>query len=312
MKKILKINFTDFWPDFIKTNNYFYNLLVEKYNVVIDGNPEILFYSCFGRDYLKYKCKRVLYLGENIRPDFTACDFAFSFDYNSRKNHFRLPLYALYIDHHKLLDKLDKRLTNEEAIKAWQKKTKFCCMVVSNPDCEERISFFKNLSKEKGVDSGGRYLNNIGGPVANKMEFIRDYKFVLSFENSSHVGYTTEKIMEPILVDSIPVYWGNKKVHFDFNTNRFISYHDFKTEKDLINKLIEINENIDLGIKILQEATFSKQKISHNKERHLVLENVIQVINSKRKPIAISNWNYFHRLKLKYPITEKYLNLIGI
>ena len=48
--------------------------------------------------------------------------------------------------------------------------------------------------------------------VSNKMDFIKDYKFVISFENSSNPGYTTEKLIEPMLVNSIPIYWGNTEV----------------------------------------------------------------------------------------------------
>ena len=115
------------------------------YKLVIDENPEVLFYSCFGKDYLKYNCKRIFYSGENIRPDFTACDFAFTFDYLEHKKHFRLPLCSIYIDHHKMLPQLEKKKTREEASEIWNKKTKFCCFVVSNPKCAKRIEFFKHL-----------------------------------------------------------------------------------------------------------------------------------------------------------------------
>ena len=71
------------------------------------------------------------------------------------------------------------------------------------------MDFFVKLSKYKQVDSGGRTLNNIGGPVEDKMEFIKDYRFVISFENAEYPGYTTEKIIQPMFVDSIPIYWGN-------------------------------------------------------------------------------------------------------
>lgn len=73
----IKINFFDFWPGFNKKNNYFYNLLSHKYNVIVDKNPELLFYSRYNSDYLKYKWTRIFYSAEKIRPDFLACDFAF-------------------------------------------------------------------------------------------------------------------------------------------------------------------------------------------------------------------------------------------
>ena len=116
MKPTIRVNFEDFWAGYDKINNYFYNLLIQKYEVIIDEeNPEILFYSCFGFKYLKYTCKRVLFLGENIRPDLTACDLAFSYDYNSSKRHFRLPLYSLYIEHHNMLDKLNRKFQDAKS-----------------------------------------------------------------------------------------------------------------------------------------------------------------------------------------------------
>jgi hypothetical protein len=73
----IQINFVDFWFGFDKTNNYFNIFLIEKYKVIIDKIPDLLFYSCYDNNYLKYNCPRIFYTAENIRPDYTACDFAF-------------------------------------------------------------------------------------------------------------------------------------------------------------------------------------------------------------------------------------------
>jgi hypothetical protein len=297
--KEIKVNFVDFWSDFDKTNNYFYNLLIQKYKVIIDGNPDLLFYSCFGEGYLKYNCTRIFYSGENVRPDFLACDFAFTFDCNKKKNHFRLPLYSLYIDHHNMLGELQTIGTSEEARRIWRSKTKFCCMVVSNPNSSKRISFFQNLSKVKHVDSGGSVLNNVGGRVADKADFIKDYKFVISFENSANDGYTTEKILEPIFKDCIPIYWGNRLVDKDFNAKRFIDYNKFESEKELIARLLEIEQNEELAIDMLMQPTFNINKVSHEEEHQQVLSVLIEIIESPKEPIARQFWATIHRFKLK-------------
>ena len=45
-KKKLRGFFTDFWPNFKLDDNYFYNLLSQKYELEIDPEkPEILFHS---------------------------------------------------------------------------------------------------------------------------------------------------------------------------------------------------------------------------------------------------------------------------
>ena len=296
--KEIKINFVDFWSNFDKTNNYFYNLLIQQYIILIDENPQILFYSCFGNDYLNYNCTRIFYTGENIRPDFWACDFAFTFDYINRKNHFRLPLYSLYIDHHNMLNQLRTIESREEAKQIWESKTKFCCMVVSNPNCNERIDFFHALSKVKHVDSGGSVLNNVGGKVADKAEFIKDYKFVIAYENSALQGYTTEKILEPIFKDCIPIYWGNTLVNQDFNAKRFIDSSIFKTEKELIDHILEIDQNEELAIDMLMQPTFNTNKISHEEEHQQVLQILRNIIEKPKKPIAKQFWSYLHKLKL--------------
>lgn len=296
--KTIKINFVDFWPNYDKTDNYFYNLLKHKYSLIIDENPDLLFYSSFGHEYLKYKCTRIFYSGENIRPNFNACDFAFSFDFISNKKHFRLPLYSIYIDHHNMLPQLERKKTREEATKIWKAKTKFCCMVVSNPNCAKRIQFFKLLSTYKPVDSGGGVLNNVGGRVADKAAFIKDYKFVISFENIAHDGYTTEKIMEPILQDCIPIYWGNKLVDRDFNSQKFIDYNQFVSEEDLIKKILEIDQNDDLAIDMIVQPTFCATKITHKEEHHQILEILSEIIENEGKPIALRWFRYLHRFNL--------------
>jgi len=303
--KEIKINFVDFWPGFDKTNNYFYNLLVQKYKVSIDENPDLLFYSCYNYDYLNYSCLRIFYTPENTRPDFSACDFAFSFDYNNRKTHFRLPLYSMYVELLGLLDKLETQKNREEAANIWKAKTKFCCMVVSNPNSPKRLEFFKSLSKVKQVDSGGSVLNNVGGRVADKAEFIKDYKFVISFENSTYDGYTTEKILEPIFKDCIPIYWGNKLVDKDFNAGRFIDYHKFESEKELIDKLLELDQNEELAIDMLMQPSFSPDKMGHEEERQQVLDILSTIIENPKKPIAITWWRHFHKCKLVYKKNKK-------
>jgi hypothetical protein len=84
MKKI-KINFTDFWPGFDKTNNYFYNLLKEEFEVEISSQPEYLFFSIFGNQHQKFGGVKISYIGENVAPVFKdqnvfGSDYSFSFD----------------------------------------------------------------------------------------------------------------------------------------------------------------------------------------------------------------------------------------
>ena len=53
----IKIDFSDFWGGFDKTDNYFYNLLKEEFDVEISNNPDYLFFSLFGQNHQRYNCK---------------------------------------------------------------------------------------------------------------------------------------------------------------------------------------------------------------------------------------------------------------
>ncbi|HBT77240.1 MAG TPA: glycosyltransferase [Planctomycetaceae bacterium] len=252
-KKTIRVLFADFWGNFQPDDNFFYELLSRRYTVEISSRPDCVIFSCFKggfRPFQPYRHKywryrntlKIFYTGENLRPP-EDCDYAFTFDFPETKKNFRLPYYVLHND--KLIDRLildDSR--DIDAIVAG--KTRFCNFVYSNLRAPERIRFFEKLSKYKKVDSGGRVLNNIGGPVADKMDFIGRYKFTIAFENSSWPGYTTEKIVEPMLAASIPIYWGNPKVNLDFNTGSFINRFDYGNDEALIERIIEIDENEDL------------------------------------------------------------------
>ena len=262
-KPVLKIQFVDFWPGFNNFDNYFYKVLRTKYNLQISDKPDILIYSCFGTKFKEFDCIKVFYTGENKRADFTECDFAIGFDYVDNDRYLRLPLYILYMTKYKAYGNIQRQRTEKKARELWSSKSKFCCMVVSNPDAPERLSLFTNLSNYKTVDSGGVVLNNVGGPVADKMEFIKDYRFVIAFENASYPGYTTEKILEPFLAGCIPLYWGNPLIEKDFNKKSFLNLDNNVTEAEFIKNIIEIDTNETKAISMLAEpilANFISQK----------------------------------------------------
>lgn len=63
--KVIRINFSGFWPGFDKYNNFFTSILKRKFEVEISENPDYLFYSVFSKEYLKYNCIRI-FLQENV------------------------------------------------------------------------------------------------------------------------------------------------------------------------------------------------------------------------------------------------------
>ena len=313
IKPSIKIDFVDFWPTLIKDDNYIYHLLSRVYTIEITDNPEVLFFSCFGKNHLLYNFLKIYYCGENKRPDFSGCDYALTYDLINHPRHFRWPLYAHHIDYENAWEILTNKRTIEQSEKILQSKNKFCCMVVSNRYAKDRINLFNELSKYKKVDSGGKYLNNVGGAISNKIDFIKDYKFVFAFENSSYPGYTTEKIIQPFIVNSIPIYWGNPKINMDFNNNAFINANSISVE-ELIEKIVDIDNNDDLAVKMLNEPAFPNNRIPNYADENKVIDFLKKAIDTRLSIKFVSSQIikkqlHYYNLKIS-SLNKKYKRLI--
>jgi hypothetical protein len=254
----IKIDFTDFWPGFDKEDNYFTNLLREGFSVEISSNPDFLFYSVFGSSHTRYQSTKIFYTGENISPIFSdvdplrGCHWAFSFDYSQDPRNYRLPHYLLYPGYYELSQRPDPQSSLFDR--------KFCSFVVSNGVSSPRNEFFNLLSRYKLVDSGGRFMNNLGRLVGDKIEFIRDYKFNICFENDAHRGYnehyTTEKLPQALSSHTLPIYFGNTDIGKEFNPKSFIDVRNFSNFSSAVEYIIELDRDRDKYLEVLRHRPF--------------------------------------------------------
>lgn len=201
--------------------------------------PDFLFCSVFGHEYLKYDCVRILYTGENLVPDFNIFDYAIGFSHlDFEDRYLRMPIYFFYDEYKEALKK------HEISEGELSRKQKFCNFVYSNDGgAPQREKFFNLLSNYRKVDSGGRWLNNIGGPVEDKLEFQRDYRFSIAFENSSTSGYTTEKIVQAFAAKTIPIYWGDPQIGKEFNEKAFINCHAYPSFEAVVEEIKKIDSD---------------------------------------------------------------------
>lgn len=259
MKKI-KIKICEFnRADETLREHYIYKILRKYYEVEFSDDPEYVFYNESSFEYLKYDCIRIFYTGENIHPNFNLCDYAIGYDYmNFGDRYYRLPLYLITVFYTKEeLDRgIDTDFTKPELFTKQDllNKTEFCSFVYSNYLADEtRQIFFDKLSKYKKINSGGRYLNNVGGRVANKLEFEEKHKFAIAFENSSNIGYITDRLPASLAAKTIPIFWGNPEVGREFNAKRFINCHDFDNLDEVVERVKEIDNNDDLYLSIINQ-----------------------------------------------------------
>ena len=277
-RKKVRVLFTDFWPGFNPEDNYFTNILKKYYDVEICDNPDYVICSSFGNSHVKYmNAVKIMFTGENINVDFNMFDYAIGFNnitYGDR--YLRLPLYALYTD---VIEKVKER--GGRTKEYYLNKSKFGCYVISNMDsAPERKMIVDEIDKYKKLDSGGRYKNNVGGPVKDKLAFTENYRFSLALENSSSDGYVTEKILEAFAAGTIPVYWGTPDVKKDFNPQAFIYAGDYKDSTDLVDHIREIEENQDKYLAMATAPVLNENSLAgeYFKEEyaHGFLQNIFE------------------------------------
>jgi hypothetical protein len=288
MKKI-RIDFCDFAHNISKTDLYLFKLLSERFEVELCDQPDFLIYSCYGHSHRLHSGVKIFFSGESDLPNYRECDYSLACVKLDDPRHLQWSHYGIYGEAAEIIKKND----DPQAILA--AKTKFCSFVVSgyNPGKNQnRVTFFKKLSQRKHVDSGGRQLNNIGGPIPGgprgKIDFLRAYKFNIAFENRSLPGYTTEKIFEPMIARCLPIYWGNPLINEEFNPRSFLNRADFPSDEALIEKILELDQDDSKYLEYLRQPYFHNDQPNLHFSHERVLDFFEKIFTQKITPVAQS------------------------
>ena len=247
-KPVKKIKFTGF-PDYHDPRcQPYYRWLSDRYELVESDAPDYIIDGGQSFQHIKYDAVKILISSENEVPDFNMYDYAVAschLDFEDR--YLRVPWFAFspYLS-----DAINRPSEHEISLA----HRKFCSFVVSNMEFGDpmRKRFFEELSKYKRVDSGGRFLNNIGDAVCNKLAFCKNYKFNIAFENSLSSGYITEKIVEAYAAKSVPIYYGSPMSKDDFREDSLIR----------VKSLDDINRAIEEIIRLDNDDAAYMKKIS--------------------------------------------------
>lgn len=235
-------------------------ILQKKYEVEISDAPEFLFYGPYGsgREHYGYPdAVKICLCSEGILPDFNECDYGIgSFPMKIAGGRYLQVPYVAPSDKLRYKEDVDSSLL----------KRKFCNFIYSNPNRGEgailRKKFCQELMKYKNVDCPGWVLNNMKNVITErsargwreaKIEFMRDYKFTISFENVKQAGMTSEKLSDPFLAQSIPIYWGDPEAEKIYRPEAYIDCTCLKTIQEMVERVIEIDTNEELYMKMLSE-----------------------------------------------------------
>ncbi|XP_051510818.1 4-galactosyl-N-acetylglucosaminide 3-alpha-L-fucosyltransferase 9-like [Myxocyprinus asiaticus] len=144
-------------------------------------------------------------------------------------------------------------------------KTKLVCWIVSNwnPD-HARVKYYNELSKHIEIHTYGQAFADY---IVDKDFFstIATCKFYLSFENSIHKDYITEKLYNPLSVGCVPITLGPARQNYEnfVPGNAFIHVDDFLSPKELADYLLLLDKNEELYLQYFEWRKHFKVKLSY-------------------------------------------------
>ena len=266
-----------------------------------EKNPDICIYFPFGARHLSYlHSTKIQYTLENDWPDFNFADYSIGFYHLEWEDRYlRFPWYTQVPGYEALREAslqggVSHDFSRDDAAAL---DRKFCNFIYSNSKALPlRDRFFKRLSEYKPVDSGGRHLNNIGHRVQNKMKWLQEYKFTIAIENSATSGYTTEKLTEPLVAGSIPIYHGNPTVDRDFNTHSMVWIRDEADVERAVEQIVALDQDDRAYLQMLRTPakTLEQARIDYHQKlvdffRHIVEQPAHQRIRRPINPHSINS-----------------------
>jgi hypothetical protein len=153
------------------------------------------------------------------------------------------------------------------------RKKYFCDFIYSNPYSLDRRSFCQQLQHYKRVECFGTVDCNRPGDVQffgynkytfdAKLKHQRRSKFSIAGENvySPH-GYVSEKLSDPLVARSVPLYLGNSFASQLFNPEAFIHVNNYESFDAAIEYIKRVDSSPELYKYHITQPAFTDNKIS--------------------------------------------------
>jgi hypothetical protein len=228
----VRLLFDGFWPGFDPHVSPLFTILSLVLNrgrgmLVVDSPHEadIAVYSCFPTRFSLDEtdhCTKILYLGENIRPSYSAFDFSLTSHYFrscGRNTYFPVWLYEIlssgstysvenlnYRTISKLChDRCQDYFARSQSYKLqWHERSDNPVFIGTNYE-PLRTEIMRTL-QHYGIP-----LQTYGSdhrPIRNKSAVLGKFKFNVCPENSFSHGYVTEKLINALACGCKSLYWG--------------------------------------------------------------------------------------------------------
>jgi len=289
-KPRITVNFIDFPA---QSRTFFLNLLSPHYELVLDDTPDFLFYSHIGHRHRLYNCVKIFHTQEKYFPDWRECDYAVVSVLADDPRSAYLPIYAF---DGRMENLLRTALVDPEIVR--HSKPHFCALLCAYTDrsVARRVAFFQELAKHRKVDSAGRALNNVGFRLSmhdrygTKVGWLKNYRFTIAFENFRRAGWCTEKLVDPLHVNTIPIYWGDPRVKDYFNPDSFICADDFRSDRELAEYVLHVDDTPELYARYIRSTPFHGNRPNRAYDYGELLRFFEKVFSSPIRPVSQRRW----------------------
>ena len=252
----LRIKYIDGFNNVDKnTSNTLYDILRKTYDIeIVEENPDVVVSGDYLSSHLKYDCFKIFFGTENMVLNHKYADISLG---SNQIHGYPNTKHCSCIFHFSCFNSMINKKSYDEFKELKNSpKTKFCAFMYSNQRAKARKVFCIKLMDYKKVDCLGSVLNNtkldktearyVSDWDDKAMNIYKDYKFVIAFENSSSLGYLSERILLSLSAGSIPIYWGAPDVKDYINPECFINVNDFDSFEDCIEYVKKVDNDDEL------------------------------------------------------------------
>jgi hypothetical protein len=290
-------------------NNIITEMLRKHYDVQLSDDPDYVFFSDYGSDFLSYDSIKIYVALEFISPDFTLTDYAIGMhNLQFEDRYIKLPPMMYYWYPYPKDNVLERSNFTKQDM---EKKEYFAVFVHSSETGLVRNAFFDKVNGYKKITSGGRFRNNIGYFIKDQKELISKSKFYFAMENTENAD--SHRLSEAFYNKAMAIYWGDKSIGKMFNTKAFINCHEYENFDDVLGRIKEIDTNDDLYISMMRQPvladgfTFEQPK----KKLECFLCNIFDQDYEKARRRSRTHYAIVHaeiyKEGLKYYTQKKYI-----
>jgi hypothetical protein len=282
----LSVSFHAWWEGFQPGRSFFVRALARRFQVkLVPLGRDLQLYSVFAKPELQQepgtRPLRVWITGEPVEPTRAIFDLHFGFTPRSLLGDrwHRFPGWVMSLDfdgppqgRHAVARLLGPRVVRP--------RERFCNFIYSNPT-SLRAELYLRLNAQRPVDSLGRLFPGPEAPVEDKIGALERYRTTLACENVLMPGYVTEKLVDPFLAGSIPIYWGADEARQDFNPKAFVFARDFATFDDLIAHVLRLDDAREAWAEMAAEPVFPGGRLRYEHTPDFFVDRIADALERR-------------------------------